>query len=131
MSNTYAVIKDSVVVNTVLSDAAYAQTQGWVLATNGAGIGWSYVNGQFLPPPKPAPTPEQIQSQNKTQAVYLLQETDWTATVDISDPKYSNPYLANQDAFLDWRSQVRKIALNPPTTPVTFPPEPQEIWLTV
>lgn len=81
------------------------------------------------PPPPPPPTPEEIQAQNKAQAEGLLQATDWTATVDIADPAYSDPYLANQTAFLQYRSEVRKIAVNPPTTPVDpWPTLPTEEW---
>lgn len=74
---------------------------------------------------------QQIAAQNKTQAEQLLQATDWTATVDINNPQYSNPYLGNQDAFLAYRSQVRAIAVNPPTTPTIFPEMPQEVWVTI
>lgn len=74
---------------------------------------------------------QQIAEQNKTQATTLLQETDWTATVDINNPQYSNPYLGNQDAFLTYRSQVRQIAVNPPTTPSTFPQQPNAVWVAV
>lgn len=83
-------------------------------------------------------TPEEIaqvnaqtQYENKTQAESLLQQTDWTATVDINNPQYSNPYLGNQDAFLQYRSQVRQIAVNPPILPAEFPEKPQEVWVTV
>lgn len=90
-------------------------------------FGWTLVNGQWHEPA--GPTPEEIQSQNKQQASFLLTATDWTATVDISNPQYSNPYLMNQDAFLSYRSQVRQIAVNPPTTPVTnWPTKPTEQW---
>lgn len=87
---------------------------------------WSLVNGSWEPPP--GPTPEDIQAQNKTDATSLLQQTDWTCTVDITNPQYSNPYLMNQDAFLAYRSTVRAIAVNPPTTPAVFPPKPDEVW---
>lgn len=81
------------------------------------------------PPPPPPPTPEEIQAQNKAEAVTRLQATDWSATVDIADPQYSNPYLINQDAFLAYRSQVRAIAVNPPTTVVDpWPVEPAAVW---
>lgn len=83
-------------------------------------------------------TPEEIaqldattQQENKTNASALLSQTDWTATVDISNPQYSNPYLGNQDAFLAYRSQVRQIAVNPPITPAEFPAIPQEVWISV
>lgn len=71
---------------------------------------------------------QQIAAQNKTDATQLLQATDWTCTVDITNPQYSNPYLMNQNAFLTYRSQVRAIAVNPPTTPAIFPEQPQAIW---
>jgi hypothetical protein len=128
MINNYAIIENNIVVNAVVADEVYAESQGWVLLTNGAGIGWSYIDGVFYPPIIPQPTSEQIQAQNKQRASTLLLETDWTATVDISNPQYSNPYLANQDEFLAYRSSVRAIALNPPTTSVEFPTLPVEVW---
>jgi len=80
------------------------------------------------------PIPEPVidcSTQNKAQAESLLQSTDWTATVDIANPQYSNPYLANQDEFLQYRSTVRAVAVNPPSESVSFPPVPKEIWATV
>ena len=71
---------------------------------------------------------QQIAAQNKATATQLLQATDWTCTVDITNPQYSNPYLMNQDAFLAYRSQVRAIAVNPPTNPAVFPNKPDEVW---
>jgi hypothetical protein len=124
MSN-YAVIENTLVTNVTVSDAEFAQSQGWVACANNVSIGWSYVNGQFV---APTPTPEEIQTQNKNTATGLLQQTDWTCTVDINNPQYSNPYLTNQDAFLAYRSTVRAIAINPPTIPAVFPTMPQEVW---
>ena len=91
---------------------------------------WTYSNGSWYPPkPLPPPTPEEIQFQNKANASALLSATDWTATVDITNPQYSNPYLMNQNDFLAYRSQVRQIAVNPPTTLVTdWPTKPSEVW---
>jgi hypothetical protein len=128
MSNKYAVIKNTLVVNTTVSDAEFAKSQGWIACPDNVSIGWSYIDGQFVAPIPPTPTPEEIQSQNKSTATFLLQQTDWTCTVDITNPQYSNPYLTNQDAFLAYRSTVRNIAVNPPTTPATFPAQPQAVW---
>lgn len=124
----YAVIENNLVTNITVADAQFAQSQGWVACASDVGIGWSYINGQFVAPVSPTPTPEEIQAQNKQTATFLLQQTDWTATVDISNPQYSNPYLTNQDAFLAYRSTVRNIAVNPPTTPATFPTQPVATW---
>ena len=119
----YAIIENQVVINIALADPEYAQSQGWVEATGDVAVGWGYVDGQFVPPP-----PIDYSAQNKSQAQSLLQQTDWTCTVDITNPQYSNPYLMNQDAFLAYRSTVRQIAVNPPTTPAVFPVMPDEIW---
>jgi len=71
---------------------------------------------------------QQIAIQNKETALLLLQQTDWTATLDIADPQYSNPHLTNQSDFLTYRSLVRQIVLNPPTAPAAFPTLPVEQW---
>jgi hypothetical protein len=128
MDNKYAIIENTLVVNTTVSDPEFAQSQGWVACADDVSIGWSYVNGQFIAPIPPIPTPEEIQLQNKQQATSLLQQTDWTSIPDVANPQYSNPYLMNQDAFLAYRSTVRAIAVNPPTIPAVFPQQPQEIW---
>jgi len=70
-----------------------------------------------------------VKNQNKQQATQLLTNTDWTAIPSVADPQQSNPYLVNQPAFLAYRSQVREIAVNPPSTPVTnWPTPPVEVW---
>lgn len=63
----YAIIENGKVVNTVVAEADYAATQGWVELTGMAGIGWDYTNGQFIdnrPVPEvvtpPAPTKEEL-----------------------------------------------------------------------
>lgn len=126
MENKYAIVENELVINVATASPEFAQQEGWVLITGDAWIGWGYVNGQFIPP-----APIDYTEQNKTTAQQLLQDTDWTCTVDIANPQYSNPYLGNQDAFLQYRSQVRAIAVNPPTTPATFPELPQEVWVNV
>lgn len=80
-------------------------------------------------------TPEEIAAREadqragvKSSAELLLQQTDWTATVDVADPQYSDPYLGNQSEFLAYRSAVRKIALNPPVTVSEWPIMPEEVW---
>lgn len=90
-------------------------------------VGYSYLNGQFIAPPTPAPTPEQLTAQCKQQAIVLLQQTDWTSIPDVANPAVSNPYLINQSEFLAYRSQVRELAVNPVPNPV-FPTEPTPQW---
>lgn len=99
---------------------------GFIEAPDEVTFGWSLVDGSWTPPP--GPTPEQIQAQNKSQASQLLSATDWTTIPDVANPSASNPYLMNQGEFIAWRSQVRAIAVNPPTTPAVFPAQPTEQW---
>lgn len=82
-------------------------------------------------------TPEQqayidarYKQSNKAQATQLLNQTDWTAIPSIADPLQSNPFLANQAAFLEYRNQIRQIAISPPVVAV-WPPMPDEVWETV
>lgn len=63
----------------------------------------------------------------KNQATKLLYETDWTTIADVADPMKSNPYLLNQSAFIVYRSNVRKLAVNPVANPV-WPVKPTEQW---
>lgn len=56
----YAIIENGTVVNAVLADPEYASQQGWVPLPEGAGIGFSYVDGAFIdtrPTPESAPAP--------------------------------------------------------------------------
>lgn len=67
----YAVIENGKITNTVVATADVAQQRGWVLCPNEAGIGWDYVNGQFIdnrpvpaaPVQASAPTKEELLAQ--------------------------------------------------------------------
>ena len=71
---------------------------------------------------------QQIAVQNTATAQTLLTATDWTAIASVADPAVSNPYLTNQAEFLAYRSAVRAIGVNPPTTAPVFPKVPTETW---
>lgn len=71
---------------------------------------------------------DQCKQNNKNQAVYLLQQTDWTSIPDVANPSLSNPYLTNQAEFIAYRSQIRAIAVNPPIVVDSWPVCPDEIW---
>jgi hypothetical protein len=73
----------------------------------------------------------QRKQQNKAQASSLLSQTDWTTIPAVADPAQSNPFLANQAAFLEYRNQLRAIAVNPPVVVESWPVEPDEVWETV
>lgn len=50
----YAVIKDGVVINTIIAPENYNYPfEGEAIPSDEAGIGWSYKEGTFSPPPVP------------------------------------------------------------------------------
>ena len=50
---------------------------------------------------------------------------------DVADPALSNPYLANQLAFISYRNAVRQYAIYPVAGNIDWPVIPQEDWQTV
>ena len=64
--------------------------------------------------------------QCKATASQLLFDTDWTTIADVANP-VNSPYLANQNEFIVYRNQVRKLAVTPVADPV-FPPKPDQVW---
>jgi hypothetical protein len=61
----------------------------------------------------------QCKASNKATAEQKLAATDWTQVADVP--------LLNKQAFTDYRTAVRAIALNPPVQ-ATFPEIPAEQW---
>jgi len=92
-----------------------------------ASSGWTYVDGVFIAPYVPPPTPEELIAQCKATATGILQSTDWTSIADVGDPTKANPYLINQAEFIAYRSTVRGYAVNPVVDPI-FPTAPTEQW---
>ena len=69
----------------------------------------------------------QLKESNKTQAISLLAQTDWTEISSVSDA--SKPtYLLNVQDFINYRAQLRVIAINPPVIVDNWPPKPTEQW---
>jgi hypothetical protein len=85
---------------------------------------WTVANTPVPPSP---PTAED----NKQNAIFLLQQTDWTTIPDVGDHTKSNPYLFNVADFLTYRNAVRQYAINPVAGDITWPTLPQEVWTTV
>ena len=71
---------------------------------------------------------QQARDSNKRQAQVLLSETDWTAASDVANPSISNPYLVNAAEFSAYRSDIRKIAVNPPVMVDVWPDKPDGVW---
>jgi predicted alpha-1,6-mannanase (GH76 family) len=67
----YAVIENGKVINTVVAEADYAATKGWVELTSG-GIDWDYIDGQFVDNRPVAPAPV-VTAPTKEQLLAELQ----------------------------------------------------------
>ena len=88
---------------------------------------YQYIEDQFI---KYTP-PEATADENKTTATSLLSATDWTTIADVSNPAMSNPYLANQADFINYRNYVRQYAVYPEAGNITWPTLPTEQWTKV
>lgn len=135
MTQRYAIIDGINVVNIIDYDTTPSNPPSGfespiiAVQSDTAQIGWEYINGVFIAPPVPAPTPEELIAQCKATASGILSNTDWTSIADVGDPTKSNPYLMNQADFVAYRSTVRNLAVNPIVDPV-FPTAPTEEWST-
>ena len=78
---------------------------------------WDTANTPVPPPP---PTPIEIQKANSDTAQLLLNESDFTQLPDVN--------LANKDEWATYRGIVRAVAVEPPSTPYNFPPQPALVW---
>jgi hypothetical protein len=65
--------------------------------------------------------------QNKATAEKRLQATDWVNEPDVYDPA-RNPHLMNREAFLDYRSRCRNIAVYPVAGNLNWPTQPAAVW---
>jgi len=87
--------------------------------------GWTNVTGSWPPPP----TDAELIAQCKSIAVDLLDQTEWTANIDVANP-VNTPYLTNQAEFVAYRNIIRRYAVNPVTNPV-WPVQPIAQWSSV
>ena len=91
--------------------------------------GWVNITGSY--PPRPQPPQPPTADQNKQTASGLLSASDWTSVADVGNPAMSNPYLANQAEFIEYRNAVRQYAVYPIAGNITFPTAPLEVWTKV
>lgn len=88
---------------------------------------WYNPDNQLIEPNLYPPAPPSAE-ENKNTAVGLLQETDWASIPDIINPNINNPYLTNQQAYLDYRNTVRGYAVNPVAGYINWPTQPESTW---
>jgi hypothetical protein len=71
----------------------------------------------------PVPTAEE----NAATAQNLINATNWAVEPDAADPAYP-PYLMNQQAYLDYRAQLRQYIAVPVAGNINWPTEPTPQW---
>lgn len=122
----YAVLEDNVVINIAVADEESALQFGWIPVSANCVIGSTYDGTEFhLPPPPPEPD---YTDYNKQQAKELLVSTDWVTLTDVSDANVT-PHLLNTNEFLNYRVEIRNIAVNTPNTRIDiWPTRPTEEW---
>jgi hypothetical protein len=69
------------------------------------------------------------QDECKAKAIELLIATDWVEYPSVSNISFF-PHLKNQQEFIDYRINIRQLAVSPIENP-TFPSLPQTIWVSV
>ena len=84
--------------------------------------GWQDVTGSWPPPPQP-PTADD----NKEYAKARLAETDWSEIPSVNDASLS-PHLDNGAAFVNYRTIIRSIAVNPVAGDIVWPVQPKAKW---
>ena len=89
----YAIIENGVVTNVIVAHEAMGDN--WV-ATEQAGPGWLYENGEFTAPPPVAPT--QAEQEAKRQAAYTAE----------ADPLFFK-WQAGEATEADWKAKRQEI----------------------
>jgi len=74
----------------------------------------------------PAPTPEELLTVCKSEALDRLSSTDWAEVPSVIDPA-TTPHLLNAADFVSYRNIVRQYAINPVVNPV-WPVRPNAVW---
>lgn len=87
---------------------------------------WYYIDYKCeVIPPAPAPIP--TAEENAATAQAKIDITNWAVEPDAADPAYP-PYLMNQQAFLDYRAQLRQYVAVPVAGNIDWPVEPVAQW---
>ena len=75
----YAIIQNGKVVNAVVAETDYAQTQGWTLLPDGVGVDWDYDGTNFI---DNRPKPETTTPPELTKEQLLAQLADLTTKIN-------------------------------------------------
>lgn len=117
MNNNYAVIINGVVANVVVWDgkSEWIPPEGETvpLADNG-GIGWSYSDGRFSPPPEPERTHDELVEEADAQKSALISQANefmnskqWPGKAGIG--RLNGDELAKYNLWLDYLDALEAV----------------------
>lgn len=106
---TYEILNDAgAVINTVIADAAFVE---------------AHYPGHY----RLVPEVTDYVALNRATAIANLQATDWSELPSVSDAS-ATPHLLNIGDFINYRTAIRAIAVNPPDKAVDWPVMPSQDW---
>ena len=87
---------------------------------------WEVARQSYTPPDNTPEIPPTAQELCKYTAQGLLYDTDWSVLPDVSNSTQI-PYLLNVQEFIDYRSTLRELVINPVDNP-NYPTKPIAVW---
>jgi hypothetical protein len=66
--------------------------------------------------------------QNRKRCIDVLKELEWAFLPVMADPNISNPYLANQQEFINYKNIIQTFLDNPKEGNLDWPTMPEPIW---
>jgi len=101
------ILLDSDTIDTLVNfppenyDIVVIPTGGIAGAWSMCGIGWSYINGQFVEPPEPVQPLKELAAAARSKRDSLLAQTDWTQAADVPQ--------ATKDLWAPYRQALRDV----------------------
>lgn len=130
MSN-YALISNGVVVNIVVWDGSgdlFSDYQTVNLDEINAGIGWSYSDGEFSPPPAPEVSQEELVSQAEMNKQSLLISA--RSTISIWQTELQLGIISDDDkaSLISWLAFIKEVqAIDTNSAPdISWPIPPEK-----
>jgi len=132
MDNSYAVVKDGIVINIVVWDGEteWQPDEGYAVKTDGSvGIGWLYDGNDFTPPPESMPTQEELiaaaETDRQSRIDYATSRIIVWQTKLLMGRKLTTSEMEQLNTWMDYIDALE--ALDTSTAPdIEWPEQPQK-----